>query len=216
MSNASDPVNALKSAMLKRAEKLATEHVSQGNLSRQKIMQGAREKIHLMEQKELLLAKALSEREYLRKIQSSEIQLKAELDRNRWELVQAVVEQVQQHLQTLQQDEKKYHAEFLSQFSQAAPLIDDQRLIAYVNRSDHQRYANQWDKLSAEITSKKVTLSDTTIPCTGGIKLTSSDGNVMLDNTFEGLISREKPVLEKVIFERLFATVDGAGALLHG
>ena len=117
MSNASDPVNALKSAMLKRAEKLATEHVSQGNLSRQKIMQGAREKIHLMEQKELLLAKALSEREYLRKIQSSEIQLKAELDRNRWELVQAVVEQVQQHLQTLQQDEKKYHAEFLSQFS---------------------------------------------------------------------------------------------------
>ncbi|MBT5688400.1 MAG: hypothetical protein HOI61_07765 [Gammaproteobacteria bacterium] len=50
----------------------------------------------------------------------------------------------------------------------------------------------------------------------GGIKLTSSDGSIMLDNTFEGLLEQQQRALQKVIFERLFATVDGKGALLHG
>ena len=38
----------------------------------------------------------------------------------------------------------------------------------------------------------------------------------MLDNTFEGLLSRQQEQLQKIIFERLFATVDGTGGLLHG
>ncbi len=49
-----NPVEGLKTAMLERARKLAEEHLSQGKLSRQKILQDAREKVHLMEQKELL------------------------------------------------------------------------------------------------------------------------------------------------------------------
>ncbi|MBT3717383.1 MAG: V-type ATP synthase subunit E, partial [Gammaproteobacteria bacterium] len=103
MSRESNQTKSLQAAMIERAKKLATEHISQGNLSRQKIMQNAREKIHLMEQKELLLAKSLSEREYLRKVEAREIHLQAELDRNRWGLVQTVMEQLRHHLQTLQQ-----------------------------------------------------------------------------------------------------------------
>ena len=211
-----NPVEGLKTAMLERARKLAEEHLSQGKLSRQKILQDAREKVHLMEQKELLLAKSLSERAYLRKIQASEIQMQAELDRNRWGLIQTVMEKVQHHLLQLQQDESAYHKVFLTQFKQAAALFEESALTAYINQQDHQRYAASWESLCSEVTSKTVSLSSNSISCSGGIKLTSNAGDIMLDNTFEGLLSRQQEQLQKIIFERLFATVDGTGGLLHG
>lgn len=216
MSEANNPVESLKAAMVERARTLAAEHIAQGKMSRQKILKDAREKIRLMEQKELLLAKSLSEREYLRKIQASEIQMQAELDRNRWGLVQTVMNKVECHLQQLQENRSEYHKIFLSQFKQAATLIDDENLVAHLNQCDHLHYAEQWTTLCAEVTPKTVTLSDTPLHCSGGIKLLSSSGDIMVDNTFEGLISRQTQALHKVIFERLFATVDGTGALLHG
>ena len=98
MNNQTDQVSTLKQAMLDRARKLANEHIAQGNLSRQHIMQDAREKIQLMEQKELLAAKALAEREYLRTVQASEIHLQAEMDRNRWGMVRVVMEKLNNYL----------------------------------------------------------------------------------------------------------------------
>ena len=216
MSRESNQTKSLQAAMIERAKKLATEHISQGNLSRQKIMQNAREKIHLMEQKELLLAKSLSEREYLRKVEAREIHLQAELDRNRWGLVQTVMEQLRHHLQTLQQQPDQYHPLLLSLFKEGADLIEDQQLIAHLNSNDHLHYTEQWEATAAEVTFKTVLLSNQPIHSMGGIKLTSSDGSIMLDNTFEGLLEQQQRALQKVIFERLFATVDGKGALLHG
>ncbi len=209
------PVSGLKTAMLERARTLAAEHVSQGNQSRQKILQDTREKIQLMEQKELLLAKSLSEREYLRSLQASEIQMQAALDRNRWELVQAVLQQIEQHLKQLPHDSDDYRTTFLTLFREAASLIDDDELVATINASDRERYGDDWDTLCQEVTDKQVVLSEQTLSGSGGIKLSSSNGELMVDNSFEGLLAREREPLQKTIFERLFATVNGAGAL-HG
>lgn len=212
-------VDALKTAMLQRAKTLAAEHIAQGNQSRQKILQNAREKIHLMEQKELLLAKSLSEREQMRKVQASEIQMQAELDRNRWGMVQTVLNQVELHLQQLPQDQKQYHTTFCTLFreaTEAMATIDDTPFIAYLNQEDHRHYSEQWSTLCNALSAPTVTLSEQTIHCSGGIKLTSSSGDVMIDNTFEGLLTRQQHALQQVIFERLFATVDGTKALLHG
>ncbi len=214
--NNSHAVESLKSAMLERARKLAAEHVAQGEHSRQKILQNTREKIHLMEQKELLLAKSLSDREQMRKVQASEIQMQAELDRNRWGLVQTVFNRVECHLQQLQQNRDQYHPTFVALFQEAATAIEDNLLIAYLNQSDHQHYSREWEALCNTVPNKTVTLSEQTIHCSGGIRITSSCGDVMMNNTFEGLLERQQQRLQQVIFERLFATVDGTGALLHG
>ena len=216
MNNQTDQVAALKEAMLERARRLADEHIAQGNMSRQKILQDAREKIQLLEQKELLLAKTQSEREYLRKVQASEIQLQAELDRNRWGMVQVVVEKIKQHLENLHQDADEYRTYFSSLLKQAAQLINQDDMVAYVNSEDHQRYASQWDNVVPKDITCSIILSDETIDCSGGVKLVSADGNTMVDNTFEGLLARKQGELQKVIFERLFATVGGIGGLTHG
>ncbi len=216
MSDPANPVEGLKMAMLERAKKLAQEHREQGALSRQKILQETREKIQLMEQKELLLAKSLSERSYLRLVQSREIQLQAEQDRRRWGLVTAVLDGLQQRLITLQQDPLRYHPVFLRLFRHGSRAIPDTDLLATLNAVDLQRYRQRWQVLCTEVTTKQVDLNPEPIDCSGGIHLSSRDGEVILNNTFEGLLEHRQQALQQLIFERLFATTEGNGGGIHG
>ena len=216
MNNQSDQVSTLKQAMLDRAKKLAEEHIAQGNFSRQNIMQDAREKIQLMEQKELLAAKALAEREYLRTVQASEIQLQAEMDRNRWGMVQVVMEKLNNFLAELPQDSVKYQEVFVNLLKQASELVGEDQMTAHINKQDHNLFSSEWKALAKEASDFEIILSADTTDSKGGVKLLSADGTKMVDNTFEGLVSRQEKDLQKVIFERLFASVSGTGVLSHG
>ncbi len=216
MNDQNDQVSTLKKAMLDRARKLADEHIAQGNISRQNIMQDAREKVQLMEQKELLTAKALAERQYLRTVQASEIHMQAEMDRNRWGMVLVVMEKLNSYLAELPQDSEQYREVFLRLLKQAAELIGQHSMTAFINKLDYKNFSDDWDNMIKEATSFSIKLSDETIDCRGGVKLLSEDGRIMVDNTFEGLVSRQEKELQKVIFERLFASVSGKGALSHG
>ncbi len=211
-----DQVDSLKDAMLQRARKLADEHLDQGNITRQKILQGAREKIHLMEQKELLAAKANAEKHYLRRVQSSEIQLQAELDRNRWGLVQTVMDRLQHQLAELAGNGEEYQPVFMQLLEKSAGLMPAAEMTAHVNVQDMHTFSGKWKDMVSEVTDKTISLSARPLKCSGGVRLMSPDGTVMIDNTFEGLLKRQQQTLQKVIFERLFATVDGKGALLNG
>jgi len=216
MTNQTDQVSTLKQAMLDRARKLADQHIAQGNISRQKIMQDAREKIQLMEQKELLAAKALAEREYLRIVQASEIHMQAEMDRNRWGMVLVVMEKLNCFLADLAKDRTQYREVFIKLLKQASELIAQDQMTAFVNEQDHKSFSVDWDDIVKEASSFSITLSDETPDSHGGVKLLSADGTVMVDNSFEGLISRQEKELQKIIFERLFASVSGTGVLSHG
>ena len=216
MDNQSDQVSALKKAMLERAHKLADEHIAQGNASRQKIMQDTREKVQLMEQKELLAARSLAEREYLRKVQASEIQMQAEMDRNRWGMVQLVIEKLKKRLSALVEQNEEYQLVFTQMLNQAAALINQENLIAYVNSQDLKTFQPIWSEISAGIKGSSITLCEESINCSGGVRVLSEDGTVMVDNTFEGLVSREEVALQSLVFERLFASVSGTGVLNHG
>ena len=112
MATESDQVKALQRAILERAQELSAEHVSQGELTRAKIIADAREKIKLMEQKELLAARVHADREYQRQVQASELRIQAELDRNRWGLVQAVMDRLLKQLIALRDDEAGYEKIF--------------------------------------------------------------------------------------------------------
>jgi len=72
MSDQDKQVKDLQKAMLKRAHELSEELMNEAYLTQASIMKGAREKVKLMEQKELLFAKDKAEREYQRSIQSRE------------------------------------------------------------------------------------------------------------------------------------------------
>ncbi len=98
MGNDDNQVEALKEAILKRAQQLAAEHEREGEMTRDKIIKDTREKIKLMEEKELLAAKVQADREYQRKVQASELHMQAEQDRNRWGLVQSVLDAVEQQI----------------------------------------------------------------------------------------------------------------------
>ena len=218
MATEADQVRALQQAILERARELATEHVAQGEMTRAKVIADMREKLKLMEEKELLAARLQSEREYQRRVQASELSIRAELDRNRWGLVQAVMDQLGKRLLELRKDESGYRDIFVGLLRQGVATLQQSRLVAVINNSDRKRFHGQWDALVGEACGEtvEVMLSPEACSCSGGLRLVSSDGDCMIDNTFEGIVDRRGNELQRLIFERLFSTVSTQGNLFDG
>lgn len=214
----SDQVKALQQAILQRAHKLADEHIKQGQMTRSRIIQDTREKIKLMEQKELLAAKLQSEREYQRQVQASELRVQAELDRNRWGLVQAILDKVLRELARLANDDSRYQTVFENLLRQGAEKTGLPRLVATVNSQDMSRFGDKWEAMVKKCCGDgtKIKLNPEASRCSGGVKLVSEAGDVMIDNTFEGIITRRDEALQRIIFERLFSTVSARGMTFDG
>lgn len=214
----SDQVKALQQAILDRAQKLSDEHIEQGEMTRSRIIQDAREKIKLMEQKELLVARLQSEREYRRQVQASELRMQAELDRNRWGLVQSILDKVKRELATLHNDDQAYRIVFENLLKQGADKIGLCRLMASINSDDMSRFAENWETIVKKCCGDEVEIKllAEASRCSGGVKLVSEQGDVMIDNTFEGIIARRDETLQRLIFERLFSTVSARGAVFDG
>ena len=213
-----EQVKALQQAILDRAQTLSDEHIEQGKMTRGRIIQDARAKVKLMEQKEMLAARLQSEREYKRQVQASELRIQAELDRNRWGLVQSVLDKVNRELVMLHGREKDYRPLFEDLLKQGVTQIGLPRLIAFINSEDISRFADNWASLVKKCCGAEVAikLSPEASRCSGGIKLVSEAGDMMIDNTFEGIIGRRDEALQRLIFERLFSTVTGLGVAFDG
>jgi vacuolar-type H+-ATPase subunit E/Vma4 len=208
-------VASLRQSILQRADALSQEHVNQGKMTRNRIMDDAREKVKLMEQKELLAAQENAERRYQRRVQASEIKLQKELDRNRWGLVQAVLDSVQQKVVAMADDHAAYERVFMALLKNGVEALGEARQVAQLNNRDRGVFADKWNKISARF-DVELELSDEFCDCSGGLRLYSSDGNKLVDNTFEGLIERRQEALVRVIFERLFSKVPSMGVTTHG
>ncbi len=218
MGSEMDQVKALRKAILDRAQQLSREHVVQGETARNKIIQDMREKIKLMEQKELLSARLHADREYQRLVQASELRIQAELDRNRWGLVQSVIHDVIRELDRQHKDRQRYPEIFKKLLGQGVALLGQPVVVAFINSDDLTRFSDRWTELVEECcgTDVEIRLSSEACLCSGGLKLVSEDGNVMVDNTFEGIIGRRDDDLHRLIFERLFSTVSPMGAVFNG
>ncbi len=215
MANPTSQVASLKQAIVDRARELSAEHVRQGQMTRNRIMDDARDKVKLMEQKELLAAKENAERMYHRRVQASEIKLQAEMDRNRWGLVQSVMDEVQRRVAELVADRDAYDPVFRQLLLQGIQLLGIEHQVAKVNHDDRQYYQKNWDKLVGD-TGVNVELSDELCPCVGGVRLYSIDGEMLVDNTFDGIIERRHDALMRLVFERLFSKVPSMGVSTHG
>jgi len=214
----SDQVKALQRAILERASDLSAEHVSQARMSRDKILDDARKKIKMMEQNELLAAKINADREYQRLVQASELSNQAELDRNRWGLVESVMHGIRRRLAHLCADEQKYQRLFTALLKQGVDRIGQTDLVATLNNEDLSRFHDNWEAMVGDSCGASVTirLSPQSCNCSGGLKLLSRQGDVMIDNTFEGIMDRREGEIHRLIFERLFASLPLRSTLFDG
>ncbi len=200
-----DQVAALESAILERAKNLAEEHFTQAGRARERIMDDSAERLRLLEEKEILVAKARADRAFRRKVQASEIRMQADLDRLRWNLVRSVLDNMQLRLNKLSADQASYLPLFKRLLAEAAASIEREELVALVSDADHRRLAESWDTIAQEaVPDKRVSLSDEVCPCSGGVLVRSDDNRISVDNTFEGRLSRLELELHRVIVERLF------------
>lgn len=208
-------VEDLESAILKRAEKLATEYRERAERRRASILREAGEQLRLREEHETMLAKSQADLVYLRKIQASELRLKAHMDHLRWGLVQEIEHSLKDRMQAFSEQEDAYLKTLQVYLAEGAQAIERNDLIAEVNHRDHQRLAERWDAFAAEAApGKNIQLAADPIDTVGGVLIRSQDGSIRLDNTFEGRRERLRSRLHQIIVERLIpATVDGGGML---
>ncbi|MCP4994913.1 MAG: hypothetical protein GY934_14185 [Gammaproteobacteria bacterium] len=190
-----------------RANRLATEYRERAKHSRDNILREAHERLHLREEREVLLAKSRAERIYRRQVQANEQKMHKEMDHLRWNLVQGIQEQLAEKMKLLIADRERYREFIKSLLAHGSNQFQRKELVAMVNANDLQWLQSEWEGLVQEaVPDKQITLSALSIDTLGGILIRSQDNRVRLDNTFEGRIERLGTQLHQVIIERLLPT----------
>lgn len=200
-----DKISELESAILAQANRLAGEYRERAEQSRENILREARERLHLREEREVLLAKARAERAYRRMVQSNELQLQREMDHLRWNLVEGVRERMAERMRRfMQREPEPYRALLQALLTKGVEAIERERLTAMVNQQDLKWLQPTWQSFSAPLTSdRQIELSATPIDTLGGILVLSEDNRIRVDNTFEGRMERLGRQLHQTIIERL-------------
>jgi V/A-type H+-transporting ATPase subunit E len=210
-------VDALEAALLARAKRLAEEYLAWASHSRERIIEETNERLRLREEREVLAAKVMADRVYRQRVQASELKLQGKLDRLRWELVQAVVQDLHQRLMVLAADKHHYLPILQRLLGAAAAAIEQEDLMAELNQRDLECLAKIWESFVAEAApGKRVALSPKPLNCSGGVRVVSKDYRIRVDNTFEGRLDRLTEELYQIIIERLFAQAVPMKGGLHG
>jgi V/A-type H+-transporting ATPase subunit E len=209
----------LEAAILRRAEALAREQQEQARHSVERIQQECAERLRMREEREILLAKAAADRRFHRKAQASEIQLQAEMDRLRWELVENVMLALGERLKALVRDENEYLPLLHQLLRQAAHSIERQELIAEVNANDYQLLHGRWNSIVQMVAPDKriqlkMALQPPASTCSGGVLVYSEDRRICVDNTLEGRVALLSDELHRVILGHLFPSNDSSMSLL--
>ncbi|ADE13962.1 H+transporting two-sector ATPase E subunit [Nitrosococcus halophilus Nc 4] len=209
-------VEALEAALLTRAERLAEEYLSRARQSRERIIEETDERLRLREEREILAAKAMAERVYRRRVQASELKLQGKLDRLRWELVQAVVQDLRHQLRAFAAERPRYLPVLQRLLGAGANAIEQEELVAELNQQDLECLEGTWEAFAAEaVPGKHIRLSPEPLSCSGGVQVVSKDRRIRVDNTFEGRLDRLAEELHQAIIERLFAQAVPVERVFH-
>lgn len=197
-------VNELESAILARAHALAAEYRKRAKRSTENILRDASERLHLREEREVLVAKALAERAYRRMVQSNELKLHKQMDLLRWNLVQGVLDRLSERMEELVQDEENYLLLLRAFVIQGATRVERDELAVEVNATDLRRLQGVWDESYGKLVAGKILiLAEEPIATVGGALVRSTDNRIRVDNTFEGRLQRLHHELHQRIVERL-------------
>lgn len=217
MSKPPDQLGALEAAIMARADELAREFRDKAVRQRDTILRDAAERLHIAEEREVLVAKAEAERHFRRVTQASELRMQGRLDQLRWELVQAVQTRLAERMQALRADRDSYRAWMQRMIAEAARLLPDGELHAEVIADDHAWLADVWQALADEAApGRSITLSEQPTWGSGGIRLRTADNRAQVDNRFEGRLARYEAHIQRVILQQLFPGDITAGARSGG
>jgi len=211
------PLQALEAAIMARAEELAQEFHDKARRQRDNILRDAAERLHLAEEREVLVAKAEAERHFRRVTQASELKMQARLDQLRWELVQTVQGRLAQSMQALRADRAAYRGWLVEMVRDAATLLPAGELTAEVNAEDLNWLTVEWPALAAEAApDRSIQLATKPTWGSGGLKLRTADNRAQVDNRFEGRLSRFEADVQRAILQQLFPTDINASARSGG
>lgn len=212
-----DQASTLEAAIIQRAETLVEEHLRQADRAHKRIIEDATEKLRLLEEREILSAKARADREYRRRVQAAEIRMQADVDRLRWALVQSVLQGLHARFEAIAKDAARYEALLRTLLAHAAANIERDELVAVLCDADHRRIAGRWEAIAAETApGKKIALSPERGVFSGGVVVSSADGRIRVDNSLEGRVERLEAEMHQVILERLFPRAMEMGAMFNG
>ena len=207
----------LEEAILARAERLANEFRERANRARDQILRDASERLRIREQREEAIAKALGERTYRQHVQAEELKLQSHLDRMRWNLVRDVEHRLAERIRAHVTDQDAYLATLIGFIATAAATIERDALVVSANAHDLKLLESSWPKVTAALPEgKQATLADMPIDAIAGVLVTSNDGRIRVDNTFEGRMARLRLRIEQRILERLLPSGFDTGALFGG
>jgi len=138
-------------------------------------------------------------------VQAVELDLRARLDRLRWQLANDALAKLRTRLAALADDQPRYLSVIAGYLRECAQAIDRDELVVQCNARDLERLRSAWPQLAKEAApNKRLTLSEDAISSVGGgVVVTSADRNIRFDNTFEGRIERLAESLQGFIAERL-------------
>lgn len=200
-------VTQLEQALIRQAESLAREQKERADSGRVRILNEAMERVRLAEEREVLAAKAESERMVRRHTQAAETRLAAELDRLRWALTEATLSGVQLAFQELVDDDERYLAVLEQWLTAAARDLPPGDLVVEARPADQPRLAMEWDDLCARAApGRKLELAVHNFISEGGIRVRLKDDRARVDQTFEARQTRLVDELARVAMERLFAS----------
>lgn len=210
-------VQELEQAILARAERLAAEYRERANRSRDSILREASERLRLREAREEAIAKALAERTFRQRVQASELKMQSHLDLMRWNLVRDVEQRLVDRMRAHMQDEATYSSWLQALIVGAARQIERDSVLVSANARDHQRLFARWDGIVGQLPKgQEAALNETPIETLGGVLVTSADGRIRVDNTFEGRLERLRARIQQVILERLLPNGFDTGNLFTG
>ncbi|MGD9299706.1 V-type ATP synthase subunit E [Thiohalocapsa sp.] len=207
----------LEEAILARAERLANEYRERANRARDQILRDAADKLRLREQREEAIAKSLGERTYRQQVQAEELKLQSHLDRVRWNLVRDVEHRLAERMQQHAEDIKAYLRTLTGFIATAAETIEQDDLAVSANARDLKLLSEHWDSVTAALPKgTQATLKEQPIDTLAGVLVTSKDGRIRVDNTFEGRTARLRMQIQRAILERLLPSGFDTGALFGG
>lgn len=205
-----DQITGLESALIDRASKLAEEYLANGRQEHERLMAEAKQRLHLEEEHETAAARALADRTYQQRVQAAELELRADLDRLRLELVTAVLSRLPGRLEQLAADEPRYLALLRGWLREGAAAIEQDALIVELNARDLKHLGPSWAALAAEAApGKRLTLAAEPLACAGGVVVSSADGRIRVDNTFESRQERMGELLQNAVAEHMTAGTGG-------
>jgi V/A-type H+-transporting ATPase subunit E len=208
---------ALEEAIMARARELAQEFQDKANRQRDNILRDTADRLHMAEEREVLVAKAEAERHFRRVTQASELKMQVRLDQLRWELVQSIQQCLARRMQELRDDREDYRAWLVEMVREAAELLPAGGLTAEVNADDHGWLADQWPELAAQAAPQRsIELAEKPGWGGGGVKLRTTDDRAQVDNSFEGRLARFEARIQRAILQQLFPADINASARSGG